>query len=211
MKAGSPVVLLALTVLTASCQKTSPPKSDGPQKVRQTVIPGCYADQLRFSDCNNGTVTDKYTGLIWLKKADCFAKNDGGFAAAEELAANLKNGECGLTDDSKRGDWRVPSTVEWMSLFKDTCRNSPLGPAIPDKYGTVCIWQDANHSDVTVLQKDRWATIQFDNQFYWSSIAGSDSNNGMYVNITLLEITSGPKTALHRTWPVRGGFSPARD
>ena len=30
----------------------------------------------RFVDCGNGTVTDTQTGLIWLKKANCFAPQD---------------------------------------------------------------------------------------------------------------------------------------
>ena len=36
----------------------------------------------RFIDNKNGTVTDKITGLVWLKNADCFGKKSWNEAAA---------------------------------------------------------------------------------------------------------------------------------
>ena len=41
-------------------------------------------------------MTDTVTGLIWLKQADCLADND--WAAANEAAAGLKDGDCGGLD-----------------------------------------------------------------------------------------------------------------
>ncbi|MHB8069848.1 MAG: Lcl C-terminal domain-containing protein [Desulfobaccales bacterium] len=63
---------------------------------------------------DNGTVTDRLTGLVWMKNANAF----GGLNWYEALSAanNLKSGEAGLTDGSKAGDWRLPNRRELLSL-----------------------------------------------------------------------------------------------
>lgn len=69
----------------------------------------------RFTDnANNGTVTDNLTGLMWLKNANCF----GGRTWANALngANTLNSGECGLSDGSVEGDWRLPNVNELESL-----------------------------------------------------------------------------------------------
>ena len=53
-------------------------------------------------------MTDTVTGLIWLKHSDCLATNT--WAAANQAAAGLKNGDCGLSDKSSSGDWRLPTS-----------------------------------------------------------------------------------------------------
>ena len=72
----------------------------------------CFDDTNRYVNCGNGTVTDTVTGLIWLQDADCIPV--GHWAAANEAAATLKDGDCGLTDGSTAGDWRLPTKDEWM-------------------------------------------------------------------------------------------------
>src|SRR3990172_4596891 len=64
----------------------------------------------RFHDNNNGTVTDNLTGLIWLKDANCFGAKI--WAVALTIANGLPNGQCGLNDGSKAGDWRLPNRKE---------------------------------------------------------------------------------------------------
>ena len=51
------------------------------------------------------------TGLIWLKRADCFP--EANWKVALQAAATLKSGDCGLTDGSSAGDWRLPTRTEW--------------------------------------------------------------------------------------------------
>src|SRR5215470_2110950 len=36
----------------------------------------CGDKSKRYADCGNGTVTDTATGLIWLKKVDCFSTSN---------------------------------------------------------------------------------------------------------------------------------------
>lgn len=73
----------------------------------------------RFSDNLDGSVTDNLTGLIWLKNAVCpDVQLTGGSDWSTALAAanGLHSGQCGLTDGSVSGDWRLPNASEMESL-----------------------------------------------------------------------------------------------
>ncbi|MGQ9500071.1 MAG: hypothetical protein ACUVQ6_06945, partial [Dissulfurimicrobium sp.] len=52
----------------------------------------------RFTDNNDGTVTDNLTGLVWLKDANCFGQKT--WANALNEANTLASGTCGLSDGS---------------------------------------------------------------------------------------------------------------
>ena len=86
------------------------PGDDGEHQAGVSVSP-------RFIDNLDGTVTDNLTGLIWLRNADCFGRQDwyGSLAAAN----GLRDAECGLTDGSAAGDWRLPNVKELQSLCLD--------------------------------------------------------------------------------------------
>ncbi|PYX10529.1 MAG: hypothetical protein DMG85_07810 [Acidobacteria bacterium] len=79
-------------------------------------------------DCGNGTVTDTQTGLIWLKNADCLAHSGTTFQNANMLATTLASGQCGLTDGSAPGNWRLPTHQEWVDLEQPACAQDPGGP-----------------------------------------------------------------------------------
>jgi len=90
----------------------------------------------RFTDNNDGTVTDNLTGLVWLKNANC-SDTVGGIAKinlyyllwhdALTWSNNLASGTCGLTDGSVAGDWRLPNRRELSSLVD----RQNLDPALP--------------------------------------------------------------------------------
>ena len=90
-----------------------------------------------FSDNGNGTVTDANTGLVWLKNANCFGKVT--WQAAMDAAAVLADGQCGLTDGSTAGQWRLAqedsaALHEWrdlMGVYHTTLTSNP-GLPIPD-------------------------------------------------------------------------------
>jgi hypothetical protein len=69
----------------------------------------------RFTENADGTVTDNLTGLIWLAQADCLGKVSWSDALA--AANGLADGQCGLTDGSVAGDWRLPNILEALSLM----------------------------------------------------------------------------------------------
>ena len=86
----------------------------------------------RFIDNKDGTVTDKLTGLNWLKNTNCFGKLN--WRGAVLAAEGLKEGDCGpnpalvLSDGSSAGDWRLPTMGELCTLI-DFSRRDPALPS----------------------------------------------------------------------------------
>src|SRR5579871_6046 len=76
----------------------------------QRGIPPTYP---RWVDKGDGTVADTVTGLVWLKQADCIRDS---WEAAIASVQTLSSGQCGLTDGSPAGSWRVPTRTEMQSL-----------------------------------------------------------------------------------------------
>ena len=75
----------------------------------------------RFRDKGNGTVVDRLTGLVWLKDANCFGEQTWQDAlnatnTLEDDPASTTT-DCGLSDGSKAGDWRLPNVKELQSLI----------------------------------------------------------------------------------------------
>lgn len=76
----------------------------------QSGVPLTYP---RWIDNSDGTVTDSVTGLVWLKQADAFNLS---WAGALTAISTLQSGQCGLSDGSKPGDWRMPNRKEMQSM-----------------------------------------------------------------------------------------------
>ena len=75
--------------------------------------------------CQAGLVEDgtvKVGDLVWLKNANCFGKM--GWASAMYAAGNLSTGQCGLTDKSTPGQWRLPTSQE-LGLIYDSKSQFP--------------------------------------------------------------------------------------
>jgi len=100
--------------------------SVGDDGYHQRGLPLTPPDAPRFSDNNDGTVTDNLTGLVWLKAG-------GGSRGAEDWAAalafcnDLEDGTAGLHDNSRPGDWRLPNVRELHSLI-DYAQHDPALP-----------------------------------------------------------------------------------
>ena len=135
----------------------------------------------RFTDNLDGTVTDNLTGLIWLKDANCFGLKV--WAKALSDANTLNSGECGLTDGSVEGDWRLPNVREMQSLIDYGRYN----PALPSGHPFTGVQG--------VESSFYWAstTLAVGTPFAW----GVDLGNGDVYNHT--------KAFTYYVWPVRGG------
>ena len=83
----------------------------------------------RFTDNSDGTVTDNLTKLVWLKNAQCFGLRNWNDAISDANALNST--ECGLSDGSAEGDWRLPNVRELNSLI----HYGYNGPALPNTFG----------------------------------------------------------------------------
>jgi len=138
----------------------------------------------RFTDNIDGTVTDNLTGLIWLKKANY--NSTGGstgtatWANALSFCNALHSEQCGLSDGSSAGDWRLPNRFELESLLD----MSQHGPALPS--GNL----------FTGVQSYR----------YWASATNAYySTNAWYVYLNYGYVSYDGKAYTHYVWPVRGG------
>jgi len=139
----------------------------------------------RFTDNENGTVTDNLTGLIWLKNANCFSFRT--WANALSDCNSLANGQCELTDGSVAGDWRLPNVKELESLRHFGFH----GPAVPNTAGT-----------------GKWSEgqpfIGVQSNVYWSASTFSGyANNVWRVNMYLGTVDGGNKSYAFYVWPVR--------
>jgi hypothetical protein len=100
----------------------------------ELLLDGSIPDP-RFVDNRDGTLTDRLTGLVWLKNANCFGMLD--WKSARRAAKNLKHGDCGpdpgliLSDGSVAGDWRLPTMSELCTLIDFSRRD----PALPSGHG----------------------------------------------------------------------------
>lgn len=142
----------------------------------------------RFADNGDGTVTANLTALIWLKNANCFPMRT--WATALTDCNTLNSGECGLTDGSAEGDWRLPNVKEYVSLID----YGSWSPALPNTAGTGK-WSEG----------DPFTNVQ--SSYYWSSATrGGTATVAFYVLLNGGYILAHDKTDYsYHVWPVRGG------
>ncbi len=176
---GVACVLLVLTGCPC-CEPdpTNPPVAD----------PAC-SDSTgdRFVDCGNGTVTDTQTGLVWLKNANCYGSQT--WDAAMASADGLKLGDCGLSDHSSAGNWRLPTKAEWEGILEPSCPDG--SPKIPDRTGAGC------------YATAPWASGE-QLSAYWSSITAEFDGSRAWAGVLHQGIVGdNDKTVALFVWPVR--------
>lgn len=131
----------------------------------------------RFTDNRNGTAKDNLTGLTWLLDAGHF----GPLAWEDALAVckALADGQGGLKDGSRPGDWRLPNLFELRSLID----YSQYSPALPSKHP----FQNVRTS------------------LYWSSTTvASAPNLARFVFVGIGPSVWDHKSVMLNVWPVSG-------
>src|SRR5262245_16585313 len=131
----------------------------------------------RFTDNNNGTITDNLTGLIWLKNANCigtlnpgfdqdFAAGDGyvTWQHALDFVAGINAGTYNCGDTSNGGthqtDWRLPNIREIQaSLY--IYDKVPSYPGSPFTNFGVGYWSSTSRIDIP---SDAWGVL-YDQSF----------------------------------------------
>lgn len=184
-------------------QTTSYATGDDGDQPRGAALPN-----PRFTNNNNGTITDNLTGLIWLRDANCFETFSGGGvlpasnfnskrvgrvtpSAAGGLPLSwqdalawsnaLKNGDCGLSDGSQSGNWRLPNRKELMSLI------------------------NLHESDgVSWLTSFGFFDVQYN--YYWTSTTNASMTSSAWsVYLSDGSVYYDNKLISLSVWPVRGG------
>lgn len=169
---------------------TGATRADGP----------CFDNLNRYVNCGNGTVTDTVTGLIWLQDPSCFGIHT--YVDANSSAARLSHSQCGLTDNSSAGDWRLPTKDEWSATIAPAVA---LGCVISGASGPPSLTNDAGTACYGNGSGSSFAGVAF--IIYWSSSSGETfPNNAWIVRFVLGDVVNSSKEFFsHRVWPVRGG------
>ena len=144
---GDAVVIAVVAVLVVLMSLPGgPARAQEPQVAilgeASTPEPPCFDNLNRYVDCGNGTVTDSVTGLVWLLDAACFGAGD--WASGSTLVAGLGDGQCGLADGSRPGQWRLPTIDEWQATIGPavamgcSLEGTGVPPALTNAAGTGC-------------------------------------------------------------------------
>jgi len=151
----------------------------------------------RFTVNGDGTVTDNMTGLVWLEDVSC-NNSTAAWATALSWAASLYdgsgssggvNGDCGLSDGSLAGEWRVPTLSEFQSLAYMEVEN----PAISNTAGTGQ-WTSG----------DPFLNLPTGNVYWWTSTTVETAFSWAYLAFPRSQApATNIKTSSFRVWAVR--------
>lgn len=108
----------------------------------------------RFIDNGDGTLADTVTGLTWLKHANCIRQN---WSAAIAAVNSLASGQCGLSDGSTAGQWRMPNRAELLSLVDRAETNQAL------RFNTIFYKTDTSVDQPLIFNS------YIENELYWTS------------------------------------------
>ena len=181
----------------------------------QAADPSCADDSGNiYVNCGNGTVTDNRTGLVWLQNANCLSGALGGgvvdWFTAMEFTAGLKDisadsavasNDCGLSDSSSPGEWRLPSVDELEAVMRGA---RPLGcdPLVTNDRGDGC-WG----TTLECVLQGRTCSFTDVESSYWSS-SPNPLGPGSVWSVELSDdgaLIAKPKATTDYVWPVRGG------
>jgi hypothetical protein len=139
----------------------------------------------RFTDNQDGTVTDGVTGLVWLKNAGCFSPAN--WASALAQVNMLASGACGLADGSAAGEWRLPNINELESLVDVSASHPALTAGNPFTNVSAAIyWSSTSYFGGQSGSPNAWAIRMSDGRY----MNDSSSNN--------------KATASNQVWAVKG-------
>lgn len=136
----------------------------------------------RFTDNEDGTITDNLTGLMWLKDAHCFGFRTGSNEAYLEIdTLNIDPLSCECQDYTKSyTDWRLPNVNELESLINAGQQNS-----------------------ATWLGTQGFVNVQ--QEYYWTSTTYAyNTMMARQIHMWAGYVDRDEKRFYNAVWPVRG-------
>lgn len=136
---------------------------------------------VRFTDNQDGTVTDKTTALVWLKDAGCFSPTT--WASAVAQVDGLASGACGLSDGSSAGEWRMPNLNELESVVDFSASNPAVTPGNPfTNVSTGIYWSSTSYFGGDEGSPNAWAIRFADGRYINDSISNNKAtaNNAVW-------------------------------
>jgi len=130
----------------------------------------------RFTDNDDGTVTDNITGLVWLK--DPYIYRHKNWSRSLVKCRKMRHGKKNLTDGSVEGDWRMPNLRELQSLID----YGQYDPALPPRHPFINV--DIGH-------------------YFTSTIMAGRTQDVWTVRILDGAVVSNNKSGSGKVWPVR--------
>jgi hypothetical protein len=183
---------------------------------RAAAAGGCWVKGQRYADCGNGTVTDSVTGLIWLKDAACPSLGTPDYVNGNAAARGLRDGQCGLSDGSVAGEWRLPTRDEWLAtltargFFKTATETARcVLPALRANDGMSCYATatagpgPAQHAFLNVVSGGYWSSSTYEVDPSYTYVADLSVANLSDDNLTLPRFRG--DVLFLNVWPVRGG------
>jgi len=150
----------------------------------------------RFTDNQDGTVTDSVTGLVWLKNAGCF--NPANWASALAQVNGLASGACGLSDGSAAGKWRLPNLNELESLVDVSASTPAVTPGSPfTNVSTGIYWSSTSYFGGQSGSPNAWAIRFADGRYINDSVANSKAT--AYNQVWAVKNTQGSANRLQST------------
>lgn len=135
----------------------------------------------RFTDNGDGTVRDNLTRLVWMKNANCLARQRGANARSQVAGLNVGTVSCSGYTTGTHTDWRLPQIRELASLM------------------------DAGHSNPALPAGHPFSDVRSN---YWSSTThASLLGHVWYINLYngFLDYEEAEEGGWYGVWPVRGG------
>jgi hypothetical protein len=178
------LVIISLLVIPGCATPPETPPKAAPEVAPEAAPEAAPSQEIRFRDNGDGTVTDVTTELIWLKNANCFGKKP--WSKVKDAVATLANGQCGLTDGSSAGNWRLPTMNELKHLIDNRFRN----PALSNAQG-----------DAKWAEGDAFSGVQTDP--YWFSPQGTYTVGVWGISLSNGRIIDSVMAGSIYIWPVR--------
>ena len=171
----------------------------------------CSDDSTHFFvACGNGTVTDNRTGLVWLANANCFGQLSWDeamtvVAGLGDLSAQACGDmepdecDCGLSDHSSPGEWRLPSMAEWRAMISIGWDGDDCEAAIANDMGNGC-WSEE------CAQTTMCSFYSVQPSVYWASSSYvSDPLYAWLGDLAIGQVYMLDRQSGAYVWPVRGG------